>query len=341
MPVRCGAVAVTKAYCGTNEIVRGYCGENLFFAPNDVRIKQLTKTGATIAGRTGMGMVGSVADGLIFGGWTNAAQNDFYQFVVTGDTVNVIALTKTGAAIEGRNEPAVAGDSTSGIIFGGNSHSSPGYSTFFGYARSGNTVTIRALTKAGSSISGRIGVGIVGDATTGIIFGGLSTANRRNDFYRYVVSGSTITLTALTRSGASIAGRYNPGMVGTTSTGIIFGGWNNPTRFNDFWRYVISGNNVTITALSRASGTITARNYPGMAGNATAGLIMGGNTGVANNDFYTYSVSGNQVTVVSKTNVGDILPVRVQGIMVGTANTGVIAGGVSSVNPISFYTYAA
>ena len=106
---------------------------------------------------------------------------------------------------------------------------------------------LTALTSAGASISARAYMGMVGTATSGIIFGGRS-ATYLNDFYSYSASGGTVTLTALTRAGASISTRFRMGMVGTATSGIIFGGYDGTTRLNDFYSYSASGGTVTLTA---------------------------------------------------------------------------------------------
>ena len=79
-------------------------------------------------------------------------------------------------------------------------------------------------------------MGLAGSATSGIIFGGLDRSSYYNDFYSYSVSGGTVTVTALTRSGSTISGRTRTGMVGGATSGIIFGGYDRGLR-NDFYSY--------------------------------------------------------------------------------------------------------
>ena len=156
----------------------------------------------------------------------------------------------------------MVGTATSGIIFGG--RSIPDLNDFYSYSVSGGTVTLTALTRAGASISGRRSMGMVGTATSGIIFGGRSIPDL-NDFYSYSVSGGTVTLTALTRAGASISTRSSMGMVGTATSGIIFGGWSGTTRFNDFYSYSASGGTTPPPPISLRTLCLTQTAYDALA----------------------------------------------------------------------------
>ena len=204
-----------------------------------VTLTALTRAGASISGRHSMGMVGTATSGIIFGGWSSTRLNDFYSYSVSGGTVTLTALTRAGASISGRLDMGMVGTATSGIIFGGWGGTITYLNDFYSYSVSGGTVTLTALTRAGASISGRLDMGMVGTATSGIIFGGQSTAPF-NDFYSYSVSGGTVTLTAPTRAGASIPARHSMGMVGTATSGIIFGG-RSSANLNDFYSYSASG----------------------------------------------------------------------------------------------------
>ena len=85
-------------------------------------------------------------------------------------------------------------------------------------------------------------MGMTGSTTRGVIFGGLTGSNTRtNDFYSYSVSGGTVTVTALTRSGSSISARNSMGMAGSATSGVIFGGsTGSNTRSSDFYTYTAS-----------------------------------------------------------------------------------------------------
>ena len=135
-------------------------------------------------------------------------------------------------------------------------------------------------------------MGMAGSATSGIIFGGEHTnTTYLNDFYSYSVSGRTVTVTALTRSGSILARSYM-GMAGSATSGIIFGGEHTDTTYlNDFYSYSVSGGTVTVAALTRSGSSISARTAMGMAGSATSGIIFGGYDGRRRNDFYTYTGS--------------------------------------------------
>ena len=88
------------------------------------------------------------------------------------------------------------------------------------------------------------------------------------------VSGNNINVTSLTVSG-NISARYSFGMVGTSLSGIIFGGYSGSSSLNDFKKYEVSGNNVSVTPLT-VSGNISARYSFGMVGTSLSGIIFGG-----------------------------------------------------------------
>ena len=292
----------------------------------DVTLASLTKSGS-ISTRYGMGMVGTPTSGIIFGGTAGATRlNDFYSYSVSGGTVTLTALTRAGASISARFSMGMVGTATSGIIFGGTAGSTTYFNDFYSYSVSGGTVTLTALTRSGVSISGRSAMGMVGTATSGIIFGG-RTRTRFNDFYSYSVSGGTVTLTALTRAGASISARQNMGMVGDTTSGIIFGGYSAP-NLNDFYSYSVAGSTITLTALTRAGASISARFGMGKVGTPTSGIIFGGYSTTILNDFYSYSASGGTVTLTAPTRAGASISARAYMGMVGTAASGIIFGGV-------------
>ncbi len=304
--------------------------------PTIANIKRLTPAGATVADRSGQGMVGDAREAIMFGGYSTSAQNDFYRFAISGDNAHITLLTKAGDAISGRDGISMTGDATAGIIYGG---SVGGGSTnltneFFRFVIANDTVTVTALTAAVTNFTARSQAGAIGDANSGIIFGG-HTTTPVNDFYRYVVSGSTITLTSLTKIG-TISGRVGFGIVGNASRGLIFGGWNNSGHLGDFIRYSVSGSNVTLTNLT-ISGTISPLYYMGMTGTDTVGVIFGGSSSgkstftdfrfPVENKFYRYAVSGNVVTITQVLNSGDIVSPRSHLSMVGDSHTGIIYGG--------------
>ena len=303
-----------------------------------VSLTLLTKSGATILARDAMGMVGAPSGGLIFGGNSGTRRNDFYRFVVAANTVKVTALTKSGANISARNEMGMAGDSVAGLICGGRSASS-WFNDFYRYNVTNNNVAITALTKSGA-ITPRSGFGIIGDASSGIIFGGYDGTTIRNDFFSYSVSGSIVTLTPITLTGDTIRTRYFFGIAGTSQNGIIFGG--SPmqgTYLNDFYGYSISGDTATITDLLEAGDYIAARTHLGMAGNATAGAIYGGWDGSNRlNGLFNYStrrvplsLAPQIMATVSSPSVSGTQPPALDQLsMAGTVTNWLLFGGRSS-----------
>ena len=296
-------------------------------------VTNLTTSGSSITDRSSSGILGDATSGIIFGGYSGfdaqfftIYRDDFYNYNVSGNIITLTSLTKSGT-IRGRSGFGMVGDKTSGIIFGG-SGNSQNYNDFKKYEVSGNTVTITDLTVSGS-ISARAQFGMVGDATSGIIFQGLEPFGIPNDFKKYEVSGNTVTITDLTVSG-SILARYAFGIVGDATSGIIFGGVHSDyvTRSNKFKKYEVSGNTVTITDLT-VSGSISARSHFGMVGNKTSGIIFGGydgNTDTLLNDFKKYEVSGNTVTITDIDFTGNITG-RANPTMIGNATSGIIFGG--------------
>ena len=291
-------------------------------------ITRQTNSG-TIRGREGMGMVGTASAGIIFGGNRGGSRgtylNDFLSYTVSGGTTTITTLTKTGASISAREEMGMVGDATSGVIFGGSARGT--FNDFYKYDVTSGSVAITALTKAGATIASRHDMGMIGDATSGIIFGGASGSRYYSDFYSYAVSGNTVTLTALTKAGASISAREEMGMVGSETAGIIFGGWTGSADLSDFYSYSIAGGTVTLTALTKTGATIAGRRDMGMIGSATSGVIFGGRRlSSPYDDFYGYSVAASTVSLTKLSKSGSIEPRSEMG-MVGTATDILIFGG--------------
>ena len=315
-------------------------------------ITRLSVTGS-ISARYNVGMVGNDTSGIIFGG---TETNDFYKYEVSGNAITVTRLSVTGS-ISARYNMGMVGNDTSGIIFGGyyydgNTDHDNYYNDFYKYEVSGNAITVTRLSVTGS-IPARDSMGMVGNDTSGIIFGGnyYDTDNDDdtyyNDFYKYEVSGNAITVTRLSLTG-SIPARYNMGMVGNNTSGIIFGGTTSNRRTNDFYKYEVSGNAITVTRLS-VTGFAPFLSRMGMVGNDTSGIIFGGfgvlstnNAGssIFLNNFYKYEVSGNTVTVTNLTFTGSISARYGMG-MVGNNTSGIIFGGVGVGNRATndFYKY--
>ena len=121
------------------------------------------------------------------------------------------------------------------------------------------------------------------------------------------------------------------GMVGDATSGVIFGGYSG-NYLNDFYTYAVSGDTVTLTALTSAGASISARGAMGMVGDVASGIIFGGidNNGGYHNDLYSYSVSGGAVTLTNHTIAGDTIGIRYAMGMVGDVASGIIFGGQNS-----------
>ena len=292
-------------------------------------ITKLTLSGS-ITARFGLGMVGDASSGLIHGGYGTSHLNDWKKYQVSGSTVTVTNLTVSGSSI-GTNGTVLLGDASSGLFLTKSLNSARFMRK---YEVAGNTVTLTNLT-GNTSFTSSTGNSIVGDASSGIIFGGTF-------FVKYEVSGNNISFTNLTLSG-SISNRGFAGMAGDASSGIIFGGQAGPYSYlNDFKKYEVSGNTVTVTNLN-LSGSITARTKMGMVGDASSGIIFGGQSGRSSlsNDFKKYEVSGNTVTVTNLNLSGSITARSTMG-MVGDNSSGIIFGGDISTNDNpsnDFYKY--
>ena len=281
-----------------------------------VTITSLTKSGATISGRANSQAVGTASTGLIYDGWTGSAYtNDWFRYTVSGSGVSLTALTKAGVTISGGG--TLFGTPTAGIIFRTGS--------FYRYAVSGNTVTISSLTRSGS-VSLGYGPRVVGDTTAGIIFRGTNDGGFNTGWYRYAVSGSTVTVTSLTQSG-TLSGRENPILVGSSTAGLIIGGYESSRgiTLSDAYRYSLSSNTLTVTSLSKTgTGSLSGRAL----GDATSGIVFGDGDwrNAASDNFVKYSVSGNVITVAPLTNSGTISG-RQQPAMAGDANSWIMFGG--------------
>ena len=262
-----------------------------------------TRTSRSVTGSPGTrayyGSVGDLITGIVWGGWNGTNISTVYRldFNTTPANVTATQLTHTGTA-PAQHAQVMIGDSTSGFMFGGRSAWPPNLGDFYWYAVSGNNITTTTMTKAGASIPILSNVAMVGDKTSGIIFGGVNASLAVvNTFYKYVISGSTITLTLLTRSGATPHGVYASSMVGNAEFGIIFGGSVNTSGdssalSNQFRYYKVDGNTITLTALARLGTNITGRRFASMIGdpNHLGGIIYSGDIGsnTGSNDIYSF-----------------------------------------------------
>lgn len=340
MAVYCGSGNVSEIFCGTNSIAQVYCGTNLVYGtevadPSGITLTTLTTTGSSISARRGAGMVGDDERALVFGGDTGTIQNDFYRVVFSSTGA---AATTISAATRPppRRFLGMVGDQLNGMIFGGRVAANAADNTFYRYSFSSNTdtsATFTQLSTTGYAIPARFFMGMVGEADSGLIYGGTTDGSANaTDFVRYVRTGSSVTLTSLTFAGDTNVPRRQMGMSGNATAGLIFGGYST-TRLNDFVRYTVSGNTVTLTNLTQMGDTISVRNALSMMsidGDGVRGLIFGGNmNGVRQNDFYYYRVDGNNVHVSNLTKTGSI-GARQLANMVGDMTGGIVFGGIGS-----------
>ncbi len=280
-------------------------------ASDSVTLTVVPTTGSDITVRRGMGMVGTDTAGLIYGG-DGTDTNNFFQYVYRSATSDIalLKLPHTGA-ITDRNDMGMVGSRTQGMIFGGYANGVPSNDFWF-YTVSQGSVTVGNLDIVGT-IPNLYDMGMIGDHESGIIFGGNTGTTESDRFFSYSVAGPNVTVTELTKSGG-IPPRSGLGMVGTKTAGIIFGGVAGQTRLNDYWSYLISGDNVTLTQLTNIGDVLSARTDMGMVGSATTGFVFGGFP--LNNDFFRYST-----TTVSGGGTGGITGV--------VAGKGLEGGGTS------------
>ncbi len=280
-------------------------------ASDSVTLAVVPTTGSDITVRRGMGMVGTDTAGLIYGG-DGTDTNNFFQYVYRSATSDIalLKLSHTGA-ITDRNDMGMVGSRTQGMIFGGYANATPSNDFWF-YTVSQGSVTVGNLDIVGT-IPNLYDMGMIGDHESGIIFGGNTGTTESDRFFSYSVAGPNVTVTELTKSGG-IPPRSGLGMVGTKTAGIIFGGVAGQTRLNDFWSYLISGDNVTLIQLTNIGDVLSARTDMGMVGSATTGFVFGGFP--LNNDFFRYST-----TTVSGGGTGGITGV--------VAGRGLEGGGTS------------
>ena len=186
---------------------------------------------------------------------------------------------------------AITGNALNGVIFGGQTSNPTTYiNTFQTYTATSSTLTFSSPTMTGATLPIRYVAGIAGDATSGIIFGGLGrsagAATYENTFHRYSISGNTATITLLTLSG-TIAALGSPQMIGDANQGIIFGGFEGPPNSannQNVYAYSVSASTVTVTTIGTLRVGLTEISATG--GNGTA-FLFGGNDGTNSvNDAY-------------------------------------------------------
>ena len=345
-----GSVATTTLNLFTRRAVPGLS------STGNYSFIRLTPSGATLSPRYGQGMAGSTYDGIIYGGFSSVtadllASNAFFRYQVSGSRITLTKLTVAGNAIAGqtrslaptgvvtRANMGMVGDTNNGVIGCGWSTNHHGqhttYYDFYQYVRRGNTITITALSRTGTGAnqSERDEFTMVGNTPGGWFFGGRDEdRDKLGDFIRFSNSGSIITLTRLT--GSTIPARDDYGAVGSTTRGMLFGGreglYGSQVR-NDFWLIQINdgAGRVTTTRMAYSGPIIPRRDSLRMVGDDSRGVIIGGQLGLAYNDVWYYSRSGNTVTGIPLTRYQSslVLPSLTNFTMVGTTARILLFGG--------------
>ena len=322
-PIACGPTSVTKAYCGATEISKGYCGSNLFFSSAPPTVPIPTRSSSAGAG--------DGTSGIIVGGWVGANNNDAYSYSIANNLVTSHLLTPTNAPAA-RYDHAMVGDATSGLLFGGTTTTAVG--DLYTYSVSGGNIT---WTRQSATDAGRSGARIVGTPSSGLIFFGVnSSGSYQGSVRRYTRSGSTYSFSSVLNYG-NVYGyqrrRSQFGIAGTTASGIIFGGRipSSSGVSNSIYRYAATGNNLTWSRLTLSGTRPPARRQPGMVGTATSGIIFGGrsSSSARYGDAYSYSVSGNTITITPLTVVGTI-SARSSFVMLGSGTGGIVFSGSPS-----------
>ena len=326
-PIACGPTSVTKAYCGATEISKGYCGSNLFFS---------SFVNMPIPIRSAVTSVNNDSGGLIFGGWP--INNDTYSFSVANNLVRSELLTPVNPPAA-RYDAAMAGSVTNGVMFGGVTTSAQ--ADFYTYSVANGIITWVRPTH--TSTTARSGHRIVGTRASGLIFFGNSGSNELGNVLRYVrQSNGNYTFSSLPSYGNVYSyqrRRSHFGIAGDTSAGIIFGGRRSGNLLNDFIRYTATSSRITWARPSLSGVRPAVRRQMGVAGTATQGVIFGGrsSSSARYNDAYSYSVSGNTVTVRRLTASGTI-SARGSFAMMGTSATaGFVWGGSGRPAPNNLF----
>ena len=242
--------------------------------------------------RRSFGAVGDVSSGIIFGGYDGSRnRDDAILYSRSGNNITYTTLTPSNVAAfrgggTGRVNFSIVGDVNSGIIFGGFTNATKNDAV--AYSRSGNNITYTTLTPSGlSNFPIRFDSETVGDVNSGIIFGGMGSTTELNDAVAYSRSGNNITYTRLNPSPSSAySARVDFGVVGDTTSGIIFGGSISAGKTNDAIFYHRSGNNITYTTLTERNAqasVYTFRNRFAIVGGLSSGIIFGGLDNANNN----------------------------------------------------------
>ena len=147
---------------------------------------------------------------------------------------------------------------------------------------------VNYVTPEGDTVPSRGRYGMVGDTTSGLIFGGDGEPNLRNDFITYIVSGHNVKLKVLNNRGY-IPPMHGMGMVGDKNAGLIFGGLTGVNEDNRaFYRYDVDGDDVHITRMAGCNPFHQFANQGVYGGSVSSGFYYGGH----NADAIKYAVEG-------------------------------------------------
>ena len=194
------------------------------------------------------------------------------------------------------------------------------------YTVSGNTITFTRFTTDNLSFTDGVdnyrgfpsGVAVAAD------LGGFFQSNK---FYTYTISSSTGTETQhfslnLNPPRAGIA------MSGDGRTGLLYGGATGAVGTaayqNDFYRYSVSGNVLTVSRISASGSSITGRSSALMVGSATSGLILGGYRQGYLDSYYRYSANSSAITLTQLTRAGSNPSGNILLLVGGNTTSGVV-----------------
>ena len=147
------------------------------------------------------------------------------------------------------------------------------------------------LGTEGDDFTARGWSGMVGDTSSGLIFGGRDVGiGRFNEFIRYIVGNGAVKTKILNNRG-SIPPMSNMAMVGTKEAGLIYGGHlSNGDMNQNAYRYDVQDDDVHITQMARCTNFFPRWQGGLYGGDINSGFIYGGPFG--NDEAYKYAVEG-------------------------------------------------
>ena len=310
---------------------------------NTVTITALTNAGDSIVARTDAVLNGDIAGGMAFGGYTGSAYTDHaYKYSVSGTTITWTDLTVLGETPKIRST-ALGGtkSNTEGWLFGGTSTGTDRLTDFYDYKIEGDNIVFERKDITGDFAANpntiaSIEAHAMGDKDEGVLYvghgkeGGAGTLTLFGEFFHYKYSkDGSFSCYKLNVTGDTFTKIANVSIVGNKDEGIFFGGILNLVVSNKAYKIKRYNDELQITALTIDSTgeTPAARQYAGIAGDATKGVIHGGRTSSATlNDAYSYEVTGSTIKYRSLSVVGSGKN-KAEFAMAGNAEYGIIYGG--------------